>query len=101
MKIHKAKAKGPLEIVTEKGVNVQLYATPAKKGGKVYQGHTLVYTAAGRRKREFVANLEKARARAKEIAAQLDAPLGTVKSALSRGLARLRERMGDAEQHLA
>lgn len=76
MKIHKAKAKGPLETVTEKGVNVQLYATPAKKGGKVYRGHTLVYTAAGRRKREFVADLEKARARAKEIAAQLGEGIG-------------------------
>ena len=62
--------------MTEKGVNVQLYATPAKKGAKVYQGHTLVYTAAGRRKREFVADLEKARARAKEIAAQLGEGIG-------------------------
>ena len=37
----------------------------------------------------------------REVSEQLQAPLGTVKSALSRGLARLRERMGDAEQHLA
>ncbi len=37
----------------------------------------------------------------REVSEQLDAPLGTVKSALSRGLARLRERLGDAEQHLA
>jgi RNA polymerase sigma-70 factor (ECF subfamily) len=37
----------------------------------------------------------------REVSEQLNAPLGTVKSALSRGLARLRERMGDAEQHLA
>ena len=29
----------------------------------------------------------------REVSAQLDAPLGTVKSALSRGLARLRERV--------
>ncbi len=31
----------------------------------------------------------------REVAEQLDAPLGTVKSALSRGLARLRDRMAD------
>lgn len=37
----------------------------------------------------------------REVSEQLQAPLGTVKSALSRGLARLRERMGDAEQHFA
>lgn len=37
----------------------------------------------------------------REVSEQLNAPLGTVKSALSRGLSRLRERMGDAEQHLA
>lgn len=37
----------------------------------------------------------------REVSEQLNAPLGTVKSALSRGLARLRERLGDAEQHLA
>ena len=32
----------------------------------------------------------------REIATQLDAPLGTVKSALSRGLAKLRELEGEA-----
>jgi RNA polymerase sigma-70 factor (ECF subfamily) len=37
----------------------------------------------------------------REVSEQLNAPLGTVKSALSRGLARLRERLGDAERHLA
>ncbi len=37
----------------------------------------------------------------REVSEQLDAPLGTVKSALSRGLTRLRERLGDAERHLA
>lgn len=37
----------------------------------------------------------------REVSEQLQAPLGTVKSALSRGLSRLRERLGDAEQHLA
>ena len=31
----------------------------------------------------------------REVAEQLDAPLGTVKSALSRGLARLRDRLAD------
>lgn len=31
----------------------------------------------------------------REVAEQLDAPLGTVKSALSRGLARLRDRLSD------
>ena len=35
----------------------------------------------------------------REIAAQLDAPLGTIKSALSRGLAKLRELEGGAEHH--
>ena len=35
----------------------------------------------------------------REIAAQLDAPLGTVKSALSRGLAKLRELEGGGEHH--
>jgi integrase len=76
MKKHKSKAKGPLETVTEKGVNVHLYSTPTTKAGKVYPGHTLIYTAAGKRKREFVADLEKARTRAKEIAAQLGAGIG-------------------------
>jgi len=33
----------------------------------------------------------------REVARQLDAPLGTVKSALSRGLARLRDRLGDSD----
>ena len=37
----------------------------------------------------------------REVSEQLQAPLGTVKSALSRGLARLRERLGEAGQHLA
>lgn len=37
----------------------------------------------------------------REVSEQLNAPLGTVKSALSRGLTRLRDRMGDAERHLA
>lgn len=76
MKKHKSKAKGPLETVTEKGVNVHLYSTPTTKAGKVYPGHTLIYTAAGKRKREFVADLEKARTRAKEIAAQLGEGIG-------------------------
>lgn len=35
----------------------------------------------------------------REIAVQLDAPLGTVKSALSRGLAKLRELEGGGEHH--
>jgi len=35
----------------------------------------------------------------REIAAQLDAPLGTVKSALSRGLAKLRELEGEGGAH--
>ena len=37
----------------------------------------------------------------REVSEQLNAPLGTVKSALSRGLTRLRDRLGDAERHLA
>lgn len=37
----------------------------------------------------------------REVSEQLKAPLGTVKSALSRGLSRLRERLGEADQHLA
>ena len=63
--------RGPLDTITEKGVSVYIYYTPTKKNGKVYDGHTLVYTAAGKRKREFVADLEKARTTAKTIAEQL------------------------------
>jgi RNA polymerase sigma-70 factor (ECF subfamily) len=37
----------------------------------------------------------------REVSEQLNAPLGTVKSALSRGLTRLRDRLGEAERHLA
>ena len=34
----------------------------------------------------------------REVAEQLEAPLGTVKSALSRGLARLRDRMAEDQR---
>jgi len=37
----------------------------------------------------------------REVSEQLNAPLGTIKSALSRGLARMRERMSDSEQNTA
>jgi integrase len=76
MKNDKSKDKGPLDVITEKGAIVSIYATPTKKGGKVYQGHTLIYTAAGRRKRQFVADLEKARETATTIARQLGEGVG-------------------------
>jgi len=59
------------KAITEKGVSVYIYFTPAKKGGKQYPGHTLVYTAAGKRKRQFVADFDKACDEAKKIARQL------------------------------
>ena len=34
----------------------------------------------------------------REVSEQLEAPLGTVKSALSRGLARLRDRLADEQR---
>ena len=68
--------RGWRETITEKGVNIHIYYTPTRKGAKVYSGFTLSYTAAGRRKREFVADLEKARATAKTIANQLAAGIG-------------------------
>lgn len=34
----------------------------------------------------------------REVAEQLESPLGTVKSALSRGLARLRDRLADDQR---
>ena len=37
-------------------------------------------------------------ARMREVAEQLEAPLGTIKSALSRGLARLRDRLASDER---
>ena len=57
--------------ITEKGVTVYIYFTPTKKGGREYTGHTLVYTAAGKRKRQGVADFEKACVTAKKIARQL------------------------------
>jgi hypothetical protein len=68
--------RGWRETITEKGVNIHIYYTPTPKGAKVYSGFTLSYTAAGRRKREFVADLEKARTTAKTIANQLAAGIG-------------------------
>ena len=37
----------------------------------------------------------------REVSEQLNIPLGTIKSALSRGLGRLRERMGGASEEIA
>lgn len=75
-KIKLSQERGWRETITEKGVSVHIYHTPTRKGAKVYSGFTLAYTAAGRRKREFVADLEKARATAKAIANQLAAGIG-------------------------
>ena len=59
------------KTITEKGVSVYIYFTPTEKGGKQYPGHTLVYTAAGKRKRQGVADYDKACETAKKIARQL------------------------------
>jgi len=72
--------KEALETVSVKGTTVFIYLTPTKKNGKTYPGHTLVYTAAGDRKRKFVTDLEKARKEAKKIAEQLSEGTGHVHS---------------------
>ena len=76
----KANTKQPLETVTVKGASVAIYFTPTRKGGKEYAGHTLVYTAAGVRKRKFVTALVKAQKTAKTIAEQLSQGTGHVHS---------------------
>lgn len=63
-------------MVTHKGHSVAIYHTPARKEGKTYDGYTLVFTAASRRKRRFVADLEEARAAADGIAKQLSEGTG-------------------------
>jgi integrase len=74
----KAKSKQPLETVTVKGSSVTIYFTPNRKGGKEYPAHTLIYTAAGKRERKFVTDLEVARKLAKTIAGQLSEGTGHV-----------------------
>jgi hypothetical protein len=64
------------KTITEKGVTVYIYFTPTKKGGKEYPGHTLVYTAAGKRKRQGVADYDTACETAKKIARQLSEGTG-------------------------
>jgi integrase len=76
----KAKSKQPLETVTIKGASVAIYFTPTHKAGKEYPGHTLAYTEAGKRKRQFVTSLDKAKETAKSIARQLSEGTGHVHS---------------------
>jgi len=74
------KTKGPLEIVTVKGASVAIYWTPTTKAGKVYPLHSLVYTEAGKRRRRYIADIDKARSTAKEIARQLSDGTGHVQA---------------------
>ena len=71
---------GPLETVSHKGSTVFIYQTPTTKNGKTYNGHTLIYTESGKRKRRYVAKLTKARATAKTIAQQLSEGTGHVQA---------------------
>jgi len=71
---------GPLETVSHKGSSVFIYRTPTIKNGKTYEGHTLIYTESGKRKRRFVAKLSKARSTAKTIAQQLSEGTGHVQA---------------------
>ena len=76
--------KEPLETITIKGASVAIYWTPSKKSGREYPGHTLSYTEAGKRKRTFVTDFEKAKSDAKSIARQLSEGTGHTHS-LSHG----------------
>jgi len=69
-----------IETVTVKGASVAIYYTPTHKAGKEYPGHTLVYTEAGKRKRQFVTSLDKAKETAKSIARQLSEGTGHVQA---------------------
>lgn len=70
--------KEPLETITIKGASVAIYWTPSKKAGREYPGHTLSYTEAGKRRRAFVTDFEKAKSDAKNIARQLSEGTGHV-----------------------
>ena len=71
---------GPLETISHKGSSVFIYKTPTTKNGKTYEGHTLIYTEGGKRKRRFVTKLTKARTTAKTIAQQLSQGTGHVQA---------------------
>ncbi|TSA32856.1 MAG: site-specific integrase [Verrucomicrobiaceae bacterium] len=72
--------KQALETITVKGASVTIYSTPTKKNGRKYPGHTLVYTAAGKRNRKFVSAFDAAKKTAKAIAEQLSEGTGHVHS---------------------
>ena len=63
--------KGPFKSVTHKGSTVNVYHTPSKKNGKLYDSYTLIYTRAGATIRKSIANQKKALETAKKIAEQL------------------------------
>jgi len=66
------KARGPIEVIEYKGVNIPVYLSPLR--GK--ESYLLAYYAEGQRKRERVPSLEGARKRAKQLISDLN--LGNV-----------------------
>ncbi len=83
----KTPEKAPLDTVTVKGATVAIYWNPSRKNGKEYPGHSLVWTASGKRQRKFVTDLAAAKKTAREIASQLSAGTGHAHSLLPQDVA--------------
>jgi integrase len=95
----KRKEREPLEVVTVKGHSVVIYFTPSRKKGKEYPGHTLVFTAAGKRDRKFVTDFDDAVTAAKGIAEQLAGGTGHVHALMPAEVADYQAAMKILRQH--